>query len=505
MALGAVKVADHVMSSLEHVPIVGHFAKKIKVKIIQRIIYGLNNAVQFVTQKLKEPWRSRVAAVCNAITTAYIKWKDVQIEEGFGGINAKLFAKIGVKVLGKTALLMTPKLGFVAKTQPIADKGAQQALNNDYYGTYDEAKIKVIDDLDPDTESAILERVINTTARKRKLSLQERQIANFAGCVSQIAQYMHMLDPSGITKLVAIVAGAFAGGLQLHSVFNSIHYFYKIPGETRRAVILAFNPKANVDDKRFTIDSLPYKRMPSRAKANVMRTFTRAVDNYGDALSKLRKATEADNVKSLNKSLPSFEDASHGLRKGMKMMQLMDFGMKTSDEDVVSNALMNENFASADLFSKVLDFSFKPTDRRKKKALLGQIGKLESETAQTRAFLGRALARSRVRQLARIDHMAPAAIHVADELEIRVPVLNAGADTATNVKCSLIVPTNWKITSKPTVSIASIDGQSETEVVFTVRRLEKLKKTHQVFSFTAESDNGGSTHGVIYIAKEKKN
>ena len=505
LALGAVKVADHVMSSLEHVPIVGHFAKKIKVKIIQRIIYGLNNAVQFVTQKLKEPWRSRVAAVCNAITTAYIKWKDIQIEEGFGGINAKLFAKIGVKVLGKTALLMTPKLGFVSKTQPLADKGAQQALNNDYYGTFDEAKLKVVDDLDPDTENAILERVINTTARKRKLSLQERQIANFAGCVSQIAQYMHMLDPSGITKLVAIVAGAFAGGLQLHSVFNSIHYFYKIPSETKRAVILAFNPGANVDDKRFTIDDLPFTKMNQSSKANVMRSFSRAVDNYGDSLKKLRQATESENVASLNNSLPSFEDASHGLRKGMKMMQLMDFGMKASDDDVVSTALMNENFASADLFSRVLDFSFKPTDRRKKKALLGQIGKLEADTAQTRAFLGRALARSRVRSIARIDHMAPAAMQVADELEVKIPIINAGAAAATNVQCSLIVPTNWKITSRAAVAVANIDGQSETEVTFTVKRLKKLNKTHQVFSFTVLSDNGGSTHGVIYIAKEKKN
>jgi hypothetical protein len=507
LALGAVKTTDKVMSSLEHVPIVGKLAKKLKVKIIQRIIYALNNAVQFITQNLKEPWRSRVASVCNAITTVYIKWQDVQIEAGFGGINAKLFAKIGAKVIGKTALLMTPKFGFVDRTQTNADLSAQLALNNDFYGTFDEARIAVIDDRQADTDGAVLERMIQTTSKKQKLSLQERRIANVAGSVSQIAQYVNLLDPSGVVRIVAIVAGAFAGGLQIHSIFNSVQYFCKISGETKRAVILSFNPNANPEDKGFTIDDVTFGDMDAKSKSSKMDFFSKAASNYENSLNNLKLATEKGDVTALVSGITDFEDASFGFRKGMKMVSLMDFNglTKSVDGDFVSQTLMKENFASADLLSKSLDFGFKPADRTKKIALLKQIDNLQREVNETKTVFSKAQSKGKVRMMARLDHMAPAAIDAEDNVEVIVSLLNVGNENLTNVKSSLIVPENWKITSQKIVTVPAISGQTEHEISFTVKRVRKLNKVHQLFTFSATSDNGGETYSVIYLAKEKSN
>ena len=507
LALGAVKTADKVMSSLEHVPIVGKLAKKLKVKIIQRIMYALNNAVQFITQNLQEPWRSRIAAVCNAITTVYIKWKDVQLEEGFGGINAKLFAKIGAKVIGKTGLLMTPKIGYVSRTQKLADESANLALNNDYYGTFDEARRAVIDDRNPETENAILERVIRTTARKQKLSLQERKIANIAGSVSQIAQYVNLIDPSGVVRIVAIVAGAFAGGLQLHSIFNSVQYFCKLSSETRRAIMLSFNPNGNPDDLKYSIESVPFSKNKSKSALEKVDYFSKASSNYASSLSNLKNLAKSGDVTGLVSGISEFEDASYGFRKGMKMVSLMDLGpaSKSTEGDFVSQALMKENFASADLLSKSLDFGFKPNDRRKQRALIKQIENLEQEVSEAKSAFTYAHAKGTIRSIARLDHMAPAAIQAEDTVQLTVTLLNVGNEPLKDVDCTLNVPSNWQITSQKTVTFPSIEAQSEQEVTFTVKRVKKLTKTHQLFTFTGSSANGGQTYGSVYIAKEKTN
>lgn len=504
LAMGACKATDHVMSTLEHVPIVGKWARKLKVKIIQRIIYGLNNAIQFVTSRLQEPWRSRVNAVCNALTTVYIKWKDIQIDEGFGGIDARLFAKIAAKVFGKTAMLMPPKVGFVALTQDDANRGATMALNRDYYGTYDQAMKAVVDDLDPDTEKAVLENVIATTTRKQKLSLQERQIANFAGSVSQVAQYMHMLDPTSITKIVSIVAGAFAGGLQVHSVVNSVVWFYHLPGQVEKAVNLSFNPTVDPALRATLVADLPWASVGASTRADTTRAFGKAVDAYGGALQKLRANCEAGAVVELNGALEGFEDASYGLRKGLKLMSAMNFKSANPEDDFVHQALLKENFASADLFARTLDFSFKPDDRRRKKALLDQIGTLEAEVGSVRSGVLGALTRAQVRDMARLDHMAPAAVDAdCDTVEVRVSLLGTGARAVTNVTATLVVPPTWRIEGSPVQTVASVPGQGEAEVTWTVRCVQRTKVA-ELFSFQADSDNGGSTCGVLYLAKKKE-
>lgn len=506
LIIGARKASETILGGLAHVPVLGHMAKWIKIKITQRLIWALNNGVQFVCSRLKEPWRSRVASVANAITTAYIKWKDIEIEEGLGGINAALFAKIGCKVVGKFLLIMPPKIGYVALTEGHTDEAGTMALNNDFYGTYDEAMLKVLDDGSLDTEEAVLERVVNTTSRKMALSKNERLIANVAGAIGQIAKYMHMVDPTSITRIVSLVSTVFAGGLQLHSIFNSVHYFYKIPFEVERGVALSFNPGADargkvVGDREDPTALAPFVPMQRALSGRAAQSLAASSQAALKTLDDMAKLASKGKINELKTRLETYEDASWGLRKTIKAVQMADFGPARDENEVdfPTESLIKHDMQAAAICSRIVECAFDKNDKAKRKSLVQTIEGAGTQVQAVQERVEYALRRNRVRNEPRLDVISHGAVERKDgDFIVTATIMSVGGQNCPKLDAQLIVPTCFEVVKVQGAKHAGLNPGEECEVVWTVRPKGTAKREVN-FQIQVESGNGCQASQIIFV------
>ncbi len=473
---GACNVLKKIGDKFENLPIVGAVIKKIRLMISQRVIFALNNAVDLVTAKMKEPAKSRVRGIFTALTTTYIKWAGIQIGDGFGGINPETLTKIGAKILGKFLLLMPPKIGYVSLTKTPAQYGAEHALAGAQTGDFSQAAAQVLDDGVDGSENAVLESMVKTVIRKQKLSRQERQIANVAGAISQIAQLVHFVDPTSFARIIAIGAGILAGGLQLHTVFNSGITLYRLPGQVDQGVRLAFDPQAGppspptsgsaFEDQEVVAAPTGYIEMIAGRIRASDEQFTAAAD-------KLKAAVDTTDATRVERGLAAVEDASHGVRHNIKLLASFLVPSDGGPEEMRSlfgQGLMDHDLKSAAVYGDALAYVFRPSASQRP-ALKQKIDALRQQTSGFLASVAEVAASGRMLKGAYLGLLAPSAVFAGDSFEVSATLVSAGTQAASKVRVQLALPKGYVLASGPAAfELESLEPGKETAFKWTVKK-----------------------------------
>ncbi|MBI4862652.1 MAG: hypothetical protein HY815_20690 [Candidatus Riflebacteria bacterium] len=468
LILAATRMVDKIGSGLEHIPGAGQLIARIKVMIIQRIVFGFQAAVDLATSPMSEPNRSRVRAVANALATTYIKWKDIQLQDGFGGISVETVTKVGFAVMGKTLVLMGPKVGIVHITTPAVNLAAMKAAEGQLSGTFDQARLAVLDDGVDATELGYTERVVKTSLAKSKLSRYERQIANVAGAISQIAQLYGFLDPSSFVKGVAIVAGILAGGLQIHSIFNSVHYLYKIPNELKGAIDTAFHPDQAGSNQE--TDRL-YKLLAPEAKAAVASQLREAHTRFVGSVEEAAQASIQPDVELLVGTLERLDKTSQELTE--KMSRLGSFQRRVitdagSVDDPVYSTVLDHHLKLAAVQAAAVGVVI-GKDRRAARGLRTCLEALEQSTRQAVEGLQGILDLGMVEAgTPSFELSCPGALRGRDMMTVKATLRNCGTAPAQGIVIKLLLPPGYKCNSSAEINLGTLLVGKERSLSWTV-------------------------------------
>lgn len=501
LILGATRMVDQIGSNLG----AGELIARIKNMINQRIVFGFQNAVELATSPISEPTRSRIRAVASAIATTYVKWKDLQIPTGFGGIAAELVTKVGVGVMGKATSLMAPKIGIVSITQPAASLGVSKAAAGEVTGTWDQARLKLLDDNDENTETGFTESVVKNTLRKTKLSRLERQIANVAGAVSQITQLINIMDPSGITKVVSICAAVLAGGLQVHSVFNSVWYMYKVPGQLKVAINTAFHPdQTPPGGKEFLgpepVYSLADGQVREHHASKIREAYTRLVGG----IEEVADVAHNPEPELLMQSLERLDTASFDLVHRMSRLGVFQRKIATENGavlDPVYLEILKHQMAMASVLGTALPLVMGQRDAKTIRALRDQLSELESSTRQAVTGCQSILEFGMMEATPSLELEFPGSVRSADMMTVKCTLVNNGSATATNVELRLALPDGFRCTSNVGINVGTLTpGKEKTVTWQLVRQANNVKKRSALAVF-ASSTEGNWASRIAHISR----
>jgi hypothetical protein len=230
----------------------GRLAKKISLGIQAKLLYILNKVAVMASVKLPAPYNTSVPIVFSVASFAYRKWKDVPWESD----QQDWKKEFAFKTLAKYTLMSLPVVGIVHKGNPnityLANKAAEMKT------TY------TLDDAQEDVRDQLYEILtdINTTHAKTE---KKRNYAKIAKKVAEISALTGTLDPSSLSKVVALVATVTGAGLLTHSIYSSSKVLYSIPDRVPAAIDAAFTPFSNEDDeKEARSNALTYSLKPNQ-------------------------------------------------------------------------------------------------------------------------------------------------------------------------------------------------------------------------------------------------
>ncbi len=476
LVYGSTHVMKKIGSRFENLPVIGHIIKKIRLMIIERIIFALNNAVDLITAKMKEPARSRVRAIYTAVTTTYIKWAGIQVGDGFGGISPELLTKIGAKLLGKFLLLMPPKIGYVSITKNVAGLGAELARDNRVAGSFEAAAVAVLDDQSDAADGAVLESMVKTVMAKQKLSRQERQVANVAGAISQVAGLVHFIDPSSFARIVAIGAGILAGGLQLHTVFNSATTLYRLPGQVERGVKLAFDPQSAAPGGGTTqvaVDGRDYIQANPEYAAFLGGRVQASAVQFNGAMDALAAALRETDMARVETALDGVELASFQVRRDVKMLSTFKVASDGGPDvmrSLLGEGLMDHDLKSASLYADVLAYVFRPTNASRS-AAVEKLGALREQTSSFMASVQEVATSGRIVKGAYVVALAPASRLATDLIEVNATVVSAGSEAVKAIRARLLLPAGYQLISGPTAADSeTMEPGQELKVCWKVKK-----------------------------------
>ena len=488
LVLGATRMVDQIGANLG----AGELIARIKNMIAQRIVFGFQNAVELATSPISEPTRSRIRAVATAIATTYVKWKDLQIPEGFGGIAAELVTKVGVGVMGKSVTLMAPKVGIVSITQPSTSLGIAKAAAGEVTGTWDQARLKLLDDNDDTQESGFTESVVKNTLRKSKLSKLERQVANVAGAVSQITQLINIMDPSGITRVISICTAVLAGGLQVHSVFNSVWYMYHVPAQLKAAINTAFHPDQTPPSVAPTTGE-PVFFLADRPVRDAFATrLHEAHTRLVGAIEEVAEIAHSAEPELLVQSLERLDVASTDLAHGMARLGVFQRKISTENgavKDPVYLEILTHQMKVAAVFGAALPLVMGQRDGKAVRALRDQLTELESSTRQAVTGCQTILEVGMMEASPSLVLEFPGSIRAGDMMTVKATLVNNGSVSATNVEVRLGLCDGFHSTSNDTLSVGTLaPGKSQTFTWQVVRQAQNVKKRSALAVFASSSE-----------------
>lgn len=208
---------------------IGQLGDKVLKKIQAKIIQILNKVVSLVSVNLKPPYNTIVPIAASVITGVYTNVKDINIEWDHEDAM-KLFA---VKTAGKYAMMSLPRIGVVDVGQKnishLADKMKKMSTSYD---------VSVAEDAIREQMVPIFEE-INTVHGQ---TLKKREYVQIAKWITQLAGLTSTIDPTNISKVVAVLSTATGTGLLGHSIYKSAKTLYSIPGQVPAGIDAAFNP-----------------------------------------------------------------------------------------------------------------------------------------------------------------------------------------------------------------------------------------------------------------------
>ena len=223
--------------------IIGRLGEKVLKKIQAKIIQILNKVVSLISVKLRPPYNTIVPIATSVITGIYANMKDIDVEYDHEDA-LKLFA---VKTAGKYAMMSLPRVGLVDVGQKNVSYLAERAKAMETSYDIDVAQDAVREALGPVFEE------INTVHAQ---TLKKREYVKIAKWVTQLAGLTSAIDPTNISKVVAILSTATGTGLLGHSIYDSTRTLYSIPGKVPAGIDAAFTPYEESVMARETMSSI---------------------------------------------------------------------------------------------------------------------------------------------------------------------------------------------------------------------------------------------------------
>lgn len=284
LVLDGNNIIKNICNGLENVPVVGPIAKKVKYRIIDKGIMILRKGADLVAPKIKAPYGTYMPMAVQLLSSLYLHFAKID-QEGSSGTNAK---KTITKIIAKYLFASVPKIGYVDRSQKYFDASLAKAKAGELEGNFNESWLKVIDNEGLGSEKSLLQELAITVRNTAALVSKDIQVSNVLKFVSQLAQYVSVIDPTQISKVVAIIGAAGSAGFLSHATYVSGKEYFSLAAVNLKAVNLAFNPS--------WIDAEPAEssqRTPMKERN--LEAYKTALETYRIQLSKVKAALQSKN------------------------------------------------------------------------------------------------------------------------------------------------------------------------------------------------------------------
>ncbi|OGR00155.1 MAG: hypothetical protein A2284_07835 [Deltaproteobacteria bacterium RIFOXYA12_FULL_61_11] len=230
------------------VPVVGIVVKKLTNMIQAKLLNVVQNFAYFISNKLASPANLWVPILVSYAVNIYARVMDIEYEpEPLPGFENK---EMVIGLFGSFVLASVPKIGMVARSQKALDLHTKAATALDVSGTYQQAVKKLIDDGDPTGFGSVRETIVREVTNRHQLSFEERRIARIGTRLTEVFQLAAVIDPTHITKILAIAAGVATSGVLVHSTYTTFGYLMKVTGKGMQdATQMAFHPDRPLEQR----------------------------------------------------------------------------------------------------------------------------------------------------------------------------------------------------------------------------------------------------------------
>lgn len=237
----AFKASRDISRIFERIPLVGSGVRAIRRIVHRKLVRILEVCLVMLSSKLKAPYSTYAPMVISLASWAYNKFMQLPKDPSdprLGSLQA-----MGVKILGRYALSATPKIGFVRRGEGQIQAMTEYASQLTHEGTLEEARQKVWDDGLSGTPGAVREQLEEELVDRHKTFTRNMKIVDVTKRILSISQYASVLDPTQISKIVAVVAGATTTGLLAQSAYRAGSLYVRMQRDfSERGVRLAFDP-----------------------------------------------------------------------------------------------------------------------------------------------------------------------------------------------------------------------------------------------------------------------
>jgi len=338
------RVIAEIANGLTDVPVVGPIAQKVKYKVIQKLVRVIRSTATFIAPSIKWKYAAFIPTATHLITSLILNVYHVKLEK-----QQSWLKEFAVKLLGKYAFTALPRIGYIDRTQQYVDKITKLAEDNDFNGSYDEAYKKAFEDGDPETTTGFLEKLYEDFNKVHKRVLENRELSKIAKNIAQIAAYLSVVDPTVISKVIALISASTSAGFLIHSGIISGKQCIEVPERLQTGVKLCFQPQNGVIKentvREFRFKNSKFQNMITQVEF-ILHTYERAGISLINALSSKDK-------KELSKKLDSFFEIDTILENKLKILETVVANMPDSSNKVRTFSVRSL-LIRADFIGKIL-------------------------------------------------------------------------------------------------------------------------------------------------------
>jgi hypothetical protein len=199
--------------------------------------------VYLATRPVKMPLRARIRAAVAIAAAAYLRWN---------GRTGARFARRPLEPptllmtaacwIGKAYLVGSRRRGAIARLQRVLDSAVARSASGDVSGTTAAAAAEALAAPPGGGRVAQLAALSAESARASRQAGIERHSAIVAGAISEVSTILTLVDPTCLTKVVAIVGRVLQGGLIVHTIWLSGERLHRLPQMLDRIVEVAYHP-----------------------------------------------------------------------------------------------------------------------------------------------------------------------------------------------------------------------------------------------------------------------
>ena len=482
--LSSKSAIDDIAEHFEDVPIVGAVATKLKQKIHGKLVRIVQNVGTILSAKLPAPYNSIAPTVIQGLVWAYGKFLHVDIP----GTSGNMLYETGAKLVAKYALTATPKIGYVSRGQVAIDKGLEKAQGLSDEGSLAQAHIRVWDDGNPDTLNSVREQVFERVNSVHTIVARNRKYADVARKISQIAQYTSLLDPTSISKVLAISAGVTSSGLLVHGGYTSGATFFELP--VKMAVKGAVGAYVPVDGDSETERN---ELLTSPLDAATVKTLLRALTRSERAISMKAQHVYmcAFNKEDGNAFSDSFDELLNEdklfdeILVSLEAIVFANSEMMKGDNEAleIHNRSQASQFERLQIMTQAFE-GFEDSTR----ALLFNANNLRQTSSYVdylRAKVEDILQRGSMRQVIAISSIER--IGSGNDITVRAIVKNLSLHDLKDVSVTISSPLAVKVAGAKTI-VTSIKGGSSVEVSWKLSASRDMAIEIPVFAVEAVAD-----------------